>query len=56
MTQDITTGAAGPQAEPVQPRGGAGIFDVDPAQAALPQGGAVPALGDLDHLPEDLEF
>jgi hypothetical protein len=55
MTQDFTTAAVKPL-EPVNPRGGAGLFDVDPAQSAQPLDAPAPAAGDLDQLPDEMEF
>ena len=41
---------------PVEPVGGAGLFDVDPAQDRVSQDPATPAPGDVEALPEDLEL
>ena len=41
---------------PVEPVGGAGLFDVDPAQDGVSQDPDGPATGDVEALPEDLEL
>jgi hypothetical protein len=40
---------------PPYPAGGAGIFDVDPAQDGISQDPAQAVTGDVDALPEDME-
>ncbi|MFD5792332.1 hypothetical protein [Streptomyces diastatochromogenes] len=47
------TAASG--AKPVEPRGGAGIFDVDPDQSGVSQDPNVIVKGDIDALPENGE-
>jgi hypothetical protein len=42
--------------EPVEPAGGAGLFDVDPDQAGISQDPNVPIVGDANVLPEDMEL
>lgn len=39
--------------EPVEPAGGAGLFDVDEDQGDVVQDPNVPVVGDVDVLPED---
>jgi hypothetical protein len=41
---------------PVEPAGGAGLFDVDPAQDLVSQDAARPVPADVESLPEDLEL
>lgn len=43
-------------AQPVQPVGGAGLFDVDPDQGGVSQDSKVMVEGDVDALPEDMEL
>jgi hypothetical protein len=43
-------------AQPVQPAGGAGLFDVDPDQGGVNQDSTVAVEGDVDALPEDMEL
>ncbi|MGW1586330.1 hypothetical protein [Streptomyces sp. NPDC002386] len=38
---------------PVEPRGGAGLFDVDPDQSGVSQDPNVVVMGDIDALPEN---
>ncbi|MEU1406375.1 hypothetical protein ABZ471_29110 [Streptomyces sp. NPDC005728] len=45
------TAAAGDK--PVEPRGGAGLFDVDPDQAGVSQDPKVVVEGDIDAYPEN---
>lgn len=40
---------------PVDPKGGAGLFDVDPEQGGVSQDSKVAVRGDMDALPEDME-
>jgi hypothetical protein len=40
---------------PVDPKGGAGLFDVDPEQGRVSQDPKVAVAGDVDALPEDME-
>lgn len=40
---------------PVDPIGGAGLFDVDPEQGGVSQNPQVAVRGDADALPEDME-
>lgn len=42
--------------QPVQPMGGAGLFDVDPDQGGVSQDPTVTVEGDVDALPEDMEL
>jgi hypothetical protein len=37
---------------PVEPAGGAGVYDVDPPQDGLSQDPQTPAVGDVDAVPE----
>ena len=41
---------------PVEPQGGAGVFDVDPDQSDVSQDPNSITTGDLDALPEDMDF
>jgi hypothetical protein len=41
---------------PVEPVGGAGLYDVDPDQNGLTQDPAIPVAGDVAALPDDLEL
>jgi len=41
---------------PVDPSGGAGLFDVDPEQGGVSQDPGVAVGGDADALPEDMEL
>ncbi|MFC0598384.1 hypothetical protein [Streptomyces palmae] len=47
--------AAAAQPEAVEPRGGAGVFDVDPDQSAVSQDPGVAVKGDIDAFPENGE-
>ncbi|WP_345014842.1 hypothetical protein [Streptomyces shaanxiensis] len=47
----VTAAAAAPRA--VEPRGGAGIFDVDPDQSKVSQDPKVVVKGDIDAFPEN---
>ncbi len=40
---------------PVEPEGGAGLFDVDPDQGTLSQDPTVAIQGEVEALPEDME-
>lgn len=46
---------AGNDPQPVDPRFGAGLFDVDPEQGGVSQDPKVAVRGDVDALPEDME-
>jgi len=41
---------------PVEPVGGAGLFDVDPDQDGVSQSSEQMVTGDVDALPDDLEL
>lgn len=41
---------------PVEPQGGAGVFDVDPDQSGVSQDPNAVVTGDIDALPEDMDF
>ena len=41
---------------PVEPQGGAGVFDVDPDQSDVSQDPNTTTTGDIDALPEDMDF
>lgn len=41
---------------PVEPAGGAGLFDVDPEQDRVDRDPEAPVPGDVEALPEDLEL
>lgn len=41
---------------PVEPQGGAGVFDVDPDQSGVSQDPNATVTGDIDALPEDMDF
>jgi hypothetical protein len=41
--------------QPVQPAGGAGLFDVDPEQGGISQDSTLVMRGDVNALPEDME-
>lgn len=42
--------------DPVEPQGGAGVFDVDPDQSGVSQDPNATVTGDIDALPEDMDF
>jgi hypothetical protein len=46
---------SGKDSPPVNPKGGAGLFDVDPVQGGVSQDPKVTVRGDADALPEDME-
>lgn len=53
------TGTAAPTADndtPVEPAGGAGLFDVDPDQRDVSQDPNSSVTGDITAMPEDVEF
>lgn len=49
------TATAAAEPKPVEPRGGAGVFDVDPDQSGVSQDPKAEAKGDLDVFPENGE-
>jgi hypothetical protein len=44
------------QPDPVNPAGGAGLFDVDPDQGGISQDPDAEITGDIAALPEDMEL
>lgn len=50
------TGDTPADGEPIEPAGGAGLFDVDPDQGDVSQDPNVSVVGDTTVMPEDMEF
>ena len=53
--QPAVAAAAAPAAKAVEPRGGAGVFDVDPDQSKVSQDPKLVVKGDIAALPENGE-
>ncbi|MEV5841332.1 hypothetical protein AB0M32_05105 [Streptomyces sp. NPDC051985] len=54
-TTRAAAAAAAPAAKAVEPRGGAGVFDVDPDQSKVSQDPKLVVKGDIAALPENGE-
>jgi hypothetical protein len=44
------------ETEPVQPVGGAGLYDLDPDQGDVSEDPSTVVVGDVDAMPEDWEY
>jgi len=55
MTESQAAAAAASEQKPVEPRGGAGLFDVDPDQAGVSQDPKKIVKGDISVFPENAE-
>ncbi|MEV6593625.1 hypothetical protein [Streptomyces acidicola] len=55
MTESEAQVTAAAEQKPVEPRGGAGLFDIDPDQGGVSQDPNAVVKGDLDVFPENGE-
>ncbi|MDQ0762669.1 hypothetical protein [Streptomyces canus] len=55
MAENQAAAAAASEQKPVEPRGGAGVFDVDPDQSGVSQDPKKVVKGDISVFPENTE-